>query len=108
MPTSVNLKAFESRLFRICCNRCSSVTMVGARCRSMSTRNPRPFSCAIGPKACSTTELTFWRATSAACTSILPASIFDRSRMSLMSDSRELPDAWIVRANSNCLSVRLP
>ena len=45
---------------------------------------------------------------SAACTSILPASTFDRSRMSLISASRSLPAVWIVCANSICLSSRLP
>ena len=32
----------------------------------------------------------------------VPDSIFDRSRMSLMSVSRSLPDEWIVLANSTC------
>ena len=40
--------------------------------------------------------------------SILPASTLDRSRMSLISDSRSLPAEWIVSANSTCWSVRLP
>ena len=38
----------------------------------------------------------------------VPDSIFDRSRMSLMSDRRSDPAAWIVLANSFCLSDRLP
>ena len=39
---------------------------------------------------------------------IIPASIFDRSRMSLISVSRSCPDEWIVLANSVCLSLRFP
>ena len=38
----------------------------------------------------------------------VPDSIFDRSRMSLISVSRSLPDEWIVLAYSVCLAVRLP
>src|SRR5204862_5768797 len=37
----------------------------------------------------------------------LPASIFERSRMSLISCNRSAPAVWIVRANSSCLSLRL-
>ena len=38
----------------------------------------------------------------------VPDSILDRSRMSLISISRSLPDEWMVFANSTCLAVRLP
>ena len=38
----------------------------------------------------------------------VPDSIFDRSRMSLISVSRSLPDEWIVLANSTCLRVDCP
>ena len=40
--------------------------------------------------------------------STLPASIFDRSRMSLISASRSLPAREIVCANFTCSAVRLP
>ena len=40
---------------------------------------------------------------SPASTTTVPDSIFDRSRMSLMSISRSLPDEWIVLANSSLL-----
>ncbi len=39
--------------------------------------------------------------------SILPASILDRSRMSLMSWSRSVPAEWMTLAYSTCLAVRL-
>ena len=48
------------------------------------------------------------RRNSPTSTTTVPDSIFDRSRMSLMSISRSLPDEWIVLANSVCLGVRLP
>ena len=48
------------------------------------------------------------RSPARACTSTLPASIFDRSRMSLISASRSLPAEEIVCANFTCSSVRLP
>ena len=43
-----------------------------------------------------------------AATSTLPASIFDRSRMSLISASRSLPADEMVCANLTCSAVRLP
>ncbi len=39
--------------------------------------------------------------------SILPASILDRSRMSLISCSRSEPAEWMIPAYSTCLAVRL-
>ncbi len=45
---------------------------------------------------------------SSASTVTVPDSIFDRSRMSLIKLSRSVPAAWIVRAKSTCLDVRLP
>src|SRR5207248_3137691 len=39
-------------------------------------------------------------------TSIIPDSILEISRISLINSRRSDPDEWIVRANSRCLSVR--
>ena len=41
-------------------------------------------------------------------TAIVPDSILDRSRMSLIRESRSEPEVWIVWANSTCLVVRFP
>ncbi len=41
-------------------------------------------------------------------TATVPDSIFERSRMSLMSISRSLPEEWMVLENSTCLALRLP
>ena len=45
---------------------------------------------------------------SSTSTVTVPDSIFDRSRMSLISVSRSVPEEWMFRANSTCLAVRLP
>jgi len=47
------------------------------------------------------------RRSSLTSTATVPDSIFDRSRMSLMSISRSLPDRWIVFANSTCFGLKL-
>ena len=106
-PCSVNLKAFESRFFSTCCSRFGSVSIVGGSCRSsVDARSPGP--CSSRPRgsrarrsACSSAN-----STGLASTSIVPDSIFDRSRISLISSSRSEPDEWIVCANSTCFSVR--
>ena len=45
---------------------------------------------------------------SSASTVTVPDSIFDRSRMSLISVSRSVPAEWMFLAKSICLAVRLP
>ena len=95
-PWSVNLNALESRLRSTCCSRCSSVTIGGGSAGSSSTRKSRPFCSASGRNARSTSSQTSTSATAPRSTSILPASTLDRSRMSLISDSRSVPAAWIV------------
>ena len=68
--------------------------------------NSSPFCSATGPKVRSTKSRTSVSVTSPTLTSIFPASTFDRSRMSLMSLSRSVPDEWIVWANSTCFALR--
>ena len=87
-PRSVNLNALESRFFRICCSRCSSVTIVSGRSSASSTVK-------LERRCCSATGrndlLDVARASSAqhapapGARPCLPASTFDRSRMSLIS-----------------------
>src|SRR6201999_3924739 len=69
--------------------------------------NVRPFSAAIGRNVASRYSTSPSSGISAGCTSILPASTLDRSRMSLISRSRSEPASWMVMANSTCLPVRL-
>ena len=92
LPASVNLNAFESRFFRICCRRCSSVSSVGgtfAPCTSIS--NFSSLSSATGRNERSTKSRTSDSFTSVTWTSIRPASTFERSRMSLIRSSRSEP-----------------
>ena len=74
----------------------------------MRTSNCSPFVSATWRNVRSTKRCSSSRRTSPTSTATVPDSIFERSRMSLMSMSRSLPDEWIVRANSTCLPVRFP
>ncbi len=92
----------------ICARRPASVSMRSGVPGSMVALSARPFSSASGSIdfiSVSTVALTNTRS---GMTSTLPASIFERSRMSLISASRSLPADEIVSANSTCSGVRLP
>ena len=65
---------------------------------------PRPRAGRCARRSCCRSETR----SSPTSTTTVPDSILDRSRMSLMSMSRSLPDEWIVLANSVCLGDRLP
>ena len=67
-----------------------------------------PSACAVGWNDLPSASTACATITGSGCTSTLPASIFDRSRMSLMSVSRSLPAEEMVCANFTCSSVRLP
>ena len=72
----------------------------GARCRSGSRASwprRRGGTCARRSRAGPS------RRSSPTSTTTVPDSIFERSRMSLISASRSLPEEWIVLANSVCL-----
>ena len=106
LPTSVNFRALDSRFLSTCCRRSSSVTIVSGSSGSSSTISSKPCCSASGPKFFPTYSHTPESTTGAGRTSIFPASTLDRSRMSLISDSRSEPALWMVRANSICLSDR--
>ena len=105
----MNLKAFDSRFFRICCSRLASLVNV-ARQRVVDLDVERQVlrfgdvsgTCARRCRAASVKVI------SSASTVTVPDSIFDRSRMSLMSVSRSVPAEWMFRANSTCFDARLP
>ena len=92
-PRAVNLRAFASRFLRTCCNRCGSVWMCVGRSTSTSVLNVRSFCSASGRNDRSTKSERSDSATSRGSTGILPASTFDKSRISLISVSRSPPDA---------------
>src|SRR5581483_8230340 len=92
-PCSVNLNALPRRFLRICCSRIGSVRSVGGRLCARSISKPSPLSCATCRKLRSIRSRTSPNAISLRFSVIIPDSIFDRSRMSLMSVSRSTPDA---------------
>jgi hypothetical protein len=89
-PRSVNFTAFESRFFSTCWRRCGSVWIVstpGSRVRLRSSL----FCWASGWKVPLRSSMSRRSGTVSGRTSSLPASIFERSRMSLMRVRRSLP-----------------
>ena len=107
-PAAVNLKALDSRFLMICCSRLSSVYMAAGRAGSRSIRKPSFLSWAIWAKVRSIWSRRESKRVSPMSRVTVPDSIFDRSRMSLISPSRSEPAAWMFLANSTCLPVRLP
>ncbi len=104
----VNLNALPSRLFAICSSLGPSLCTVSGTSSSSAISNASAFSSATGRnwrcRLCAKPA----RLTSSRVTSILPASILDRSRMSLIRRSRFEPDSWITRADSTSSGLRLP
>ena len=92
----------------ICCSRLTSVTIVlGSGWHSSTTKSTCLVS-ATWRKLRSTERCRSSRRSSLTSTATVPDSIFDRSRMSLISISRSLPEQWMVLPNSTCFGVRLP
>ena len=91
-PSAVNLTALETRLVRICWRRKRSPwTRSGVR-RSMNARRSRCLARAFSASMSTAASTASERSNSARSSSSLPASIFDRSRMSLMIVSSASPD----------------
>ena len=107
-PRSVNLTAFDSRLRRIWPSRWASASMYSGVPGSTVTVRARPFSRISGSKIRTTPSTVRARCRRSGTMSTLPASTFDRSRMSLISASRSRPAEEIVWANLTCSAVRLP
>ena len=107
-PWWVNLKALDSRFFRICCRRLASVTIDVGRFGSGVDREVHVLGLGDVAEGALHVQLQVDRRSSLTSTTTVPDSILDRSRMSLISVSRSLPEEWIVLANSTCLGVRLP
>jgi hypothetical protein len=87
----VNFRAFDSRFFRICCTRCSSVVRASGAPWSTVTAKFSACWSAIGRNTCSRSSHSDCTFTGAMAMSIFPASTFDRSRMSLIRLRRSLP-----------------
>ena len=105
-PRSVNLTALPIRLSAICRTRVGSPRMKRGSSGSMSSRTSTPFSTAR-----STIESTVPSSSATASKSTLsnsrcPASIFEKSRMSLISASSASPLERAISANSRCWTSR--
>ncbi len=107
-PVSVNLKALDSRFLMICCSRLSSVYMACGSSGSTSIVKSSFLFWAIWAKVRSIWSRRPENDISPMSRVTVPDSIFDRSRMSLIRPSRSEPALWMLRANSTCLSDRLP
>ena len=107
-PLSVNLKAFESRLRRICCSRCMSVNRLPGRFGPCSTLKATPLSAAMPLKTRCRSEIMEEMGISPRCSSTLPASTLERSRISLISLRRSAPEELMAEAASFWRAERLP
>ena len=97
-PSAVNLTALETRLVRICWRRkWSPTTFSGAR-RSMKARSSMPLARAFSASMSTAASTASESVNSACSSSSLPASIFDRSRMSLMICSSASPELRTIEA----------
>ncbi len=95
-PRSVNLTAFDMRFRSTCPSRSGSPFHRRGMPGGTRSRNSSPLSetrCPIrGPRLASTSS----RSKSTRSMEILPASIFEKSRISLMMPSSEMPAPWIL------------
>ncbi|MNL36798.1 hypothetical protein D3C87_1589060 [compost metagenome] len=97
-PFSVNLKALDSRFLRICCRRWLSVTMASGRPGIRSTRKATPFCSPTWSNICEIRAVKVSSSTGSGSIVRWPASILERSRMSLIRFSRSVLAAWMVAA----------
>ena len=97
-PASVNFTALFSRLSKTWRIRLASPTAVSGVPGSISYATSRPFFVAIGPIRSTTDSMQARRSNGARSSSIRPASIFEKSRMSLMIERSASPLFAIVPA----------
>jgi len=103
-PCSVNLIALPTRLSRICCSRSGSLMMADGSSEPSSSSSERPLARARSRSSAATCCATEIGEVSESRTSSPPASIFDRSSMSLISASRW----WPLRRSVSIASLRSP
>ena len=95
-PASVNLIALPSRFSRIWRSLVTSPTTMRGVPGRMSPTSSSPFSVALAAISSSAASTHSWRSNVAASRSIRPASIFEKSRMSLMIVSSDSPLARMI------------
>ena len=103
-PAAVNLIALPSRLRQIWRIRPGSPRSPVGTSGSISSRSARPLSRARGATMAITRSRTVLRSKSMLSSSSRPASIRDRSRMSLMIVSRDSAESSTAAPNSRCSS----
>ena len=107
LPCSgVNLNAFDNRFLMTCSSRCLSVFIIAGEFGPIFIAKFIFFCCARTVNICSISWVISFTATSSKNTSTLPASILDKSSISLISSSKSEPDLWMMAEYSICLSVR--
>ncbi len=104
-PRSVNLIAFPTRFVSTCLSRLGSPCTAPGNVGGMTAASSMPFSFAFGANRSATSSTMTRTSMSTRSTVILPASIFEKSRMSLMTVSSESLQRRIVSAYSRCSSV---
>ena len=88
-PLSVNLTALVQRLMSTCSSRSGSPTSRAGTSGAVFISSSRPFCCAFRPTMAVTRSNTPCRLNSRCSSSSLPASTFEKSRMSLRMASSE-------------------
>ena len=97
-PRSVNFTALVSRLSTTCRMRPRSPRRAGGRLGDVTRRRPIPFARAVGARTASAAATVSSTENGSDSSSNRPASIFEKSRMSLMIVSSASPDVRIVSA----------
>jgi len=97
-PAVVNLIALPTRLTSICRSRAGSPRNASGTSAPTSAASSSPFSCARGPSRSATSSITPQRLKSITSSVIFPASIFEKSRMSLMTVNSASALWWTVIA----------
>jgi hypothetical protein len=105
-PRSVNLIALLTRFVRICRSRPGSPRTHSARSISRRVSKARPLAVAAKRSDAQTSSTIGWSANARSSKSSLPASILEKSRMSLITVSSELPALKIVVAYPRCSAVK--
>ncbi len=102
LPVAVNLTALPSRLSSIWRQRDGSSRICPGRSAGTSHTSSSPLACADGATT-SMASCSASRGSKSTASSVsLPASIFEKSRMSLMIVTRLSADRWICSAYSRC------
>ena len=105
-PLSVNFNALLKKFVNIWFNRNSSATITPGSPLSSFTTKSTPFLAALSSKRPRTYPINDSSVTGAFSSSIFPASIFEKSKISLITPSNMRDEAFIFSRYSSCLGVK--